>query len=147
MVPLSPVGAFYLLDLPQEIEELHGVTREYLEAEGVGVVRLPEYDRAEWLGVFTYEVEIVLEVVMFWPAKGKTAEEVQASAAQVFYVLAGLVTVLVLGYVSDRTLDFLTDQGEVLVKAFPIVAIALGFLAIALLVREVRKAKALTHGT
>jgi len=147
IVPLSPFGTFYLIDLPQELEEFSAAERGKLMERGIGVVRLVEFDRAEWIGVFTYEIEIVFSVAAFFPAQGKTVEEVQASAAAIVIAVAVTITALSFGYVAYRAFNYLEDTGTDLGPALSVVAIALGFLAIALLVREVRKVKALTHGT
>jgi uncharacterized membrane protein YidH (DUF202 family) len=142
---LGPFVGLLIVDFEEQLEELHADTVERLAAEGVDVVGLPSYDRGEWLGVFDFEVEIVVEIVGFHAAKGRTEEEVQLAGWHVVVVaLAIAVAAVATWYTVDRTWDGLDRVLDLVPDVFPIVAIALGFLAIALLAREIRKAKALT---
>lgn len=144
-VLLGPFVGSDLVDMHQEVEELHEQLRLELEANGIGTART--YGRAEWLGVFDYEVEVHLEVVLFWPAKGKSVEEVQASVMHVF----GAIVVLVGLAITARIVSDVRGVSDNVVTAstpFTVFGVALGLLALAFIVYQINKAPSIgaAHG-
>lgn len=142
---LGPFAGTLIVDFPEQLEELHEDTLERLSVEGIDVVGLPSFDRGEWLGVFDFELEIVVEVVGFHAAKGRTEEEVQYAGWQLIVVVLASAVIVIFGtYATDRTMTVAEKALDLIPAVFPLVAVALGFLSIALLAREIRKVKALT---
>lgn len=147
MAPLGPFAGTLLIDFPEQIAGMHEHTAGVLAAQGIDVVPLPEFDRGEWLGVFEFEVEVVVEVVGFHATPGRTEEEAQqASLAYIVFIVAAAVIVLFTFLTVDRGAEPFVQFVDAVRPVLPVVSIALGFLAIALLVREIRKTASLGKG-
>jgi len=131
-----------IVDLQEALNDFQEKAVEELDARGVEVAVVPGGRRAEWVGVFSYEVELRLRITGFHAAHGEDLEAIQAGAWPAIRFVIGAIVILYVGWVAESWAEAWKEAPETVIaasNALSLLAIAAGLFAIGWLVSQLNK--------